>query len=895
MDPKAFERSNDFTLDDFQRRAIGHLHHDRSVLVAAPTGSGKTVVAEYALEKAHAEGKKFFYTTPMKALSNQKFRDFLRAYPQNDVGLLTGDNSINGEAPLVVMTTEVLRNMIYEKSPLLDGLGTAVLDECHYLHDPYRGAVWEEIIILLPSSVKLVALSATVSNAAELGDWMDSLRGDVKVIVSNERPVELKNFYFVGRALVPLFAKNLPRVVLDQLELLKKARAARDGRRRRKRGAGLAPLRTDVIKELERQEMLPAIYFLFSRAACDDSVSMWLTEGSGLVSREDSAGIARFLDEKVTALSPADLDCLDYNGFRSALMAGVSSHHAGALPLFKEAVEELFAGGQLKVVFATETLSLGINMPARTVVIESLSKWTGEKHRPLTPGEYKQLTGRAGRRGIDEVGYAVVLYQDFFSLDQVRSLVKREPSSVVSSFQVSYNMAVNILAEHDLAEAQRLTNLSFAQYAADRRVVTLEAKLESLEEDFERELDASRCAEGGDATVYRRQVRELAGVQRQGASLSKDRRNREIREAFSRLRPGDVFVASHRGSRRTVAVVKKSHGRRAESGILVVDADGRYRRLHERSLVQPPQVVGNVSVEKIKSPTRKVRRSVGAKMESLGKGARVEVAPSQTVEEQSVAREASRVKEELEKNPCRDCQHRERCLEAARRVERIERQMKSSKKERDTGHDLVSKHLNDVVDLLDEFGFMAGEDVEPKGAVLRRIYNECDLLLVEALAQGLLSRLSPAELAALASWFIYESREGESEQSRRSGAGAEYLEGPLGDALEELEIIEVEIKTAEEERGLDLLGSIDTGFGQAAYLWAGGAELEEMLSLFPDRSVGDMVRTMKQVIDLLRQIAEVSEDPALVGNLRNAMGMLDRGIVGYSSLESIIEKRVGSK
>jgi len=277
------------------------------------------------------------------------------------------------------------------------------------------------------------------------------------------------------------------------------------------------------------------------------------------------------------------------------------------------------------------------------------------------------LTGRAGRRGIDEIGHAVVLYQDFFSLDQVRSLVRREPSPVVSSFQVSYNMAVNILAEHDLAEAQRLTNLSFAQYAADRRVVTLEAKLEALEEEFERELDSSRCAEGGDATAYRRLERELGGIQRQGAGLSKERRQREIREAISRLRPGDVFVASHHGSTRTVAVVKKSRERGAESGILAVDADGRYRRLYERSLARPPQVVGNVSVDKITSPARKVRRSVGEKIESLGKGAKVEVTPPLTAEEQAVASEVSRIKKELEQNRCRDCQHRERCLEAARR------------------------------------------------------------------------------------------------------------------------------------------------------------------------------------------------------------------------------------
>jgi ATP-dependent RNA helicase HelY len=367
------------------------------------------------------------------------------------------------------------------------------------------------------------------------------------------------------------------------------------------------------------------------------------------------------------------------------------------------------------------------------------------------------------------------------------------------------------------------------------------------------------------------------------------RRQSEVREAFSRLRPGDVFVARQRGGTRTVAVVKKSQGRRAESGILVVDADGRYRRLHERSLSHPPDVAGSVSVDKITSPTRKVRRSVGAKMESLTKGARVEVAKTMSAEEKAIAREAALAREALEKDPCRDCQHRERCLEAARRVERIERQMGGARKERDSGHDVVSSRLVDVVDLLNEFGFMEGENVTPKGALLRRIYNECDLLLAEALSQGILSGLSPAELAALASWFIYESREGESEQERRAGAGAGYMEGPLGDALEELEIMEVEMKTAEEEMGLDLLGSLDTGFGEAAHLWAGGVELEEMLARFPDSSVGDMVRTMKQIIDLLRQLAEVSEDPVLDRNLRVAMDMLDRGIVGYSSLESIIE------
>jgi ATP-dependent RNA helicase HelY len=865
------------------------------VLVAAPTGSGKTVIAEYALEKARAEGLKVFYTAPIKALSNQKYRDLSAACRPGEVGLLTGDNSINGEAPLVVMTTEVLRNMIYEGSPMLDRLGAVVLDEVHYMQDPVRGGVWEEIVILLPPDVKLVALSATVSNALELGDWMNSLRGGLDVVVSSERPVKLKNFYFAGRALTPLFSKNLMRVINEQLELTKSAAAARQGGRRRGGGPDLRPRRVEVLKELDRRQMLPSIYFLFSRAACDDSVSMWLAKGGDLTGQAQKKEIAAYLDEKVAYLDQADLDCLDYKGFRAALMAGVSAHHAGLLQLFKEAVEELFSRGLVKVVFATETLSLGINMPARTVVIESLSKWDGDRHRPVTPGEYKQLTGRAGRRGIDEVGHAVVLHQRYFSADQVRALVNKEPNPVVSSFEVSYNMAANLLAEHDLAECQRLLNLSFAQYAADRRVVTLEARLETLNRELDGQLTASRCEEA-DATRYQQVEREYSRLSRKLASLRKDRRRREIKEAMVRLQPGDVFLMGRHGEHRVLAVVRKHSGRHDEAGVLVVDASGRYRRMTPSTVKHPPKVVGAVEVSKVTSPTKKVRRSVGEKMESLRRSSSgAEAAGAATPEEGELASAVAMLKEELESNPCHSCQHNQRCFEAARRVEKIGRQVGGAKKERASGQDVVSRRLVEVIEVLNEFGFLEGNALTPRGEMLRRVYNECDMLLVEALEEGLLSRLEPRELVAFASWFIYESRDGGDEDERRRGSGDRlHLQGGLGETLERLDAMLVRMKEAEARHGLDFLGTIDTGFGEESYLWGGGAELEHMLQRFPDRSVGDMVRTMKQMIDLLRQLAEVSPDHVLCGNLRKAMHMVDRSVVGYSSLESIIEHTVDS-
>lgn len=892
MNRQQFEKRCDFPLDPYQAEAIDHLAAGRSVLVAAPTGSGKTVVAEYAIERARASGKKCFYTTPLKALSNQKFRDLARAYSPGEVGLLTGDNSINNDAPLVVMTTEVLRNMIYEESPLLGSLGVVVLDEVHYMHDPTRGAVWEEIVILLPPSVKLVGLSATISNASELAEWMNSLRGDVSVVISEDRPVDLKNYYFAGRALVPLFSKDLHRVIDEQLDIAKKAKASSErGRGRRRPGLGLTPRRTKVIEDLESRDMLPAIYFLFSRAGCADSVARWLEEGRALNGPEAAAEVGAYLDEKVSALEPADLDCLDYLGFRRALTCGVAAHHAGELPLFKEAVEELFARGLIKVVFATETLSLGINMPARTVVIESLSKWNGEKHRPVSPGEYKQLTGRAGRRGIDEVGHAVVLYQGYFSPDHVRSLVTREPSPVVSSFQVTYNMAANILAVHDLAEAQRLINLSFAQYVADRRVVSMEARLEALKRDLEMEEEASRCAQGGEASGYRRVERDFAGVSSRLASLAKERRCRETGAVIASMRPGDVFVTGHRQSRRIAAVVRKARGGPAGPGLLVVDSMGRYRRISERTLSRPPRVVGAVDIEKVTSPTRKVRRSVGAQMESLGREKGDQPRAARSEEEQALSAEAAVLKESLSGHPCHRCQHRERCLESARRAEKTERTIASARKERDAGFDVVSKRLVDVVATLNRFGFLSGETLTAKGEILRRVYNECDLLLVEALYRGVASALEPGELAAMASWFLYESRDGDAVKERRAEDGPAFMRGRLSGALEALEEIEREVKSAEAESGLDLLGSIDTGFGEAAFMWAGGVELERMLERFPERSVGDMVRIMKQIIDLLRQMADVSPDPALARNLRRAMDAIDRGVVGYSSIESIIEHK----
>ncbi|MHB1973961.1 MAG: DEAD/DEAH box helicase [Acidimicrobiales bacterium] len=475
---ETFLASRPYPLDAFQAEALDLLDAGRSVLVAAPTGSGKTLVAEYAIERALAGGGRAFYTTPLKALSNQKYADLVRTYGEGRVGLLTGDASLNGGADVVVMTTEVLRNMIYAGPEHLASLRCVVLDEVHYLEDRYRGAVWEEIILSAPPSVVLVCLSATVSNAEELAGWIHGVRGATGAVIEERRPIELRHVYVVGDRsserlhLLPTFVGGRPNreaAALDE----RSHRAARDhgpSRRAPPRGGRqrlFRPRRVDVVDRLDEEDLLPAIFFVFSRHGCDEAARQCVVGGVRLTGPEDRARIRAIVERHVAQLSDADLSVLGYTRFLGGLEAGIAAHHAGMVPPFREAVEELFSEALVKVVFATETLALGINMPARTVVIESLSKFSGNGHADLTPGEYTQLTGRAGRRGIDDVGYAAALWSPFHTFDEVASLASARSRALRSSFRPTYNMSVNLVRRYTRDEAYRLVRSSFAQYLSE--------------------------------------------------------------------------------------------------------------------------------------------------------------------------------------------------------------------------------------------------------------------------------------------------------------------------------------------------------------------------------------------------------------------------------------------
>ncbi|MFM7859857.1 MAG: DEAD/DEAH box helicase, partial [Candidatus Nanopelagicaceae bacterium] len=408
----AFFESFDFELDEFQIAGCYAIEDGNGVLVAAPTGAGKTIVGEFAAYLALTKWKKCFYTTPIKALSNQKYQEFAARFGEANVGLLTGDNNINADAEILVMTTEVLRNMLYTNSSSLINLGFVVMDEVHYLADKFRGAVWEEVLIHLMESVQVISLSATVSNAEEFGEWLQEVRGETKVIVTEDRPVPLYQHVLIGNRLIDLFNEDgsvNQALFRSEKEALRRIRTpARRSTRDSRVDDQNRLTRAEVIEKLDSYQMLPVITFIFSRQGCDSAVKQCLAANLRLTSTEERAEINNIAKRYTESLSSEDLELLGYGQWLSALERGISAHHAGLLPLFKSCVEELFQRGLLKAIFATETLALGINMPARTVFLEKLSKWNGENHVPITPGEYTQLTGRAGRRGIDIEGNAVI-------------------------------------------------------------------------------------------------------------------------------------------------------------------------------------------------------------------------------------------------------------------------------------------------------------------------------------------------------------------------------------------------------------------------------------------------------------------------------------------------------
>ncbi len=802
-----FAAAQRFDLDPFQIAGCQALEDGRSVLVAAPTGAGKTIVGEFAIHLAMlTPGEKAFYTTPMKALSNQKFRELQEVYGESEVGLLTGDTNINAGARVVVMTTEVLRNMLYADSSALRGLRYVVMDEVHYLADRFRGAVWEEVIIHLPADVRLVSLSATVSNAEEFGDWLDTVRGDTEVIVSETRPVPLEQHVLVRGDLLPLFDdragiataqvnQELMRIRGGSGARYENNRRAQDfrsgggygagqqrpakGGRRPVRSANVQRIerldRPEVVQLLERANLLPAIFFIFSRAGCDGAVQQVRRSGLRLTSREERDEIRRVIDERTRTLNEDDLQVLGYWEWRDNLERGVAAHHAGLLPAFKEVVEELFRRKLVKVVFATETLALGINMPARTVVLEKLEKFNGEARVAITSGEYTQLTGRAGRRGIDVEGHAVIQWTEALDPQAVAALASRRTYPLNSSFRPTYNMAVNLIDRFGRERAREILESSFAQFQADRAVVGLAREVKDAEESLAGYVAAMTC-DRGDFVEYAQVRSDLSDL---------EKLNRADRTAPARIR------------------------------------DQRQ--------------------QEIQALRRKMQR-----------------------------------------HPCHTCPDREAHARWGERYAKLRRRVDKVRQQIQTRTGTVARVFDRVVDVLVALDYVrvaadGAATLTPAGATMKRIYGERDLLIAEALRQGLWTSLDAPGLAALACCLVYEPRRDE------AGPGEHGLpRGPFRQALSVTQELWARLDDLEQDHRLPGSDPVATGLATAMHSWARGASLDRVLDE-ADLAAGDFVRWAKQTIDLLDQLSLVAEPP-VAATARAALESVRRGIVVYGSL-----------
>lgn len=754
----AFANSFPFALDDFQIAGCQALEDGKGVLVAAPTGAGKTIVGEFAVELAITSNTKCFYTTPIKALSNQKYSELVQRYGESKVGLLTGDTSINSEAQIVVMTTEILRNMIYANSTTIEKLRFVVMDEVHYLADKFRGAVWEEILIHLSESVQVVSLSATVSNAEEFGEWLQTVRGDTEIIVSEVRPVPLYQHVLFGNRLIDLFddaMKLNPELTKLERDTYRQVR----GNWRDKPKGPKALSRPDVIEKLDREGLLPAITFIFSRKACDAAVKQCLQAGIKLTNEKERERIREIVARNIGNLAQDDLVVLGYYEWLEALERGIAAHHAGLLPAFKTTVEDLFQEGLVKAIFATETLALGINMPARTVVLEKLSKWNGEAHVAISAGEYTQLTGRAGRRGIDIEGNAVILWNNDLDSNSVGGLASTRTYPLKSSFKPSYNMSVNLISQLGSEKARSSLESSLAQFQADKAVVGLAKQIRKSEKIRDDLFKESTCHLGDfiDYSQMRADIKKLEVVSK------RDRRRR-------------------------------------------LDAE----------------------------------------------------------------EEISSIRKRLKQHPSHSCPDRESHARFSERAHRIQREIDGLSERINTRTNVIAKRFDRIKLILDHLGYIQGGEITQSGKLLAKIYGETDLLIAESIREGIFSELSSVDLVSVISAFVYESRSEENSKIPR---------GEIAEALAKIGKIYGRVFTLENDHNLEPMRAPDFGFCWPAKSWASGQSLTSVLK-DSDLTVGDFVRNMKQIVDLLRQLR--SAVPDIQPIIEDALKRIDRGVIIYA-------------
>jgi len=853
---ESFKARYPFPLDDFQQRAIDAIAGGSSVIVSAPTGAGKTLVAEFAIHRVLRRGRRVAYTTPLKALSNQKYADFSRQFGADYVGILTGDVKVNARAPVLVMTTEILRNMFYTGG--LEGLETVVLDECHYMGDEGRGTVWEEIIVNCPRTVALVALSATVKNIGEIADWISLVHRPIAAITHPDRPVPLS--YLVADLSGEIHGWDAVRKGRVRLLGEEREGAAMDRGRWYTRRV-VDP--TVMLDELEARGWLPAIYFIFSRAGCERAMETVLAEGKPLLARDQQRQVEESIRDAIRDSATIAESPLNQTIFQ-ALGMGMGLHHAGILPSVKRLTELLFERGLCKVVFATETMSLGIHMPAKSVVLQSLTKRTDRGFRSLTHNELTQMAGRAGRRGIDPEGKCVMALDVRDGLDDMRRVVDGPPEPIVSQFKLGYGSVALLLSTgRDQAAIRRTVESSFGQYQNLKKIRGLEVEVESLQTAVE-DARAFRAPCGDFSRIGRYRVLRADVEAARMARGRGGRRGRSVAEA----EPGRLALV-RRKSGASLGVVMGADRRRHRTLLTVLLPHGGTVQMKEGNIKRvfwqtPPLLV----------PRDWERRTRGL-TEQMGA-----VSVADLVErERAQGPEAA-----LAAIECHRCPwgFQGRCEHEWRGLEGLERRLAQKTAALDGCRNAYWQEFLHVVEVLEHFGAVLDGKLLAKGQLIAGLRHDNELLVALMIDQGILDDTTLAETATMCSCLIEESRSGDGAVAR-----AFLKKRPkLRRKLQELGAVAEAVEEAQRQRHLVMSVAVSTGFMPSVFRWASG---EDDWGAIVEESFGghegDLIRAMRRLIDVLRQLAESAEVPsgqaALLGR---AARVIDRGIVLESAL-----------
>ncbi len=873
-----------FPLDDFQLQAIESLKNGYSVVVSAPTGSGKTLIGEYAIYRAMSHGQKVLYTTPLKALSNQKLRDFRSQFGIENVGLMTGDLSINRDASIIVMTTEIFRNMLYaavdEKDDLLIDVETVVLDECHYMNDSQRGTVWEESIIHCPSSVQLVALSATVANAGQLTDWIQNVHGPTELISSDFRPVPLHFNFCSAKGIHPLL--NDSKTALHPN--CKVWRAPKRGRRKGRVPKSIqpeAPSINFVVQKMAERDMLPAIYFIFSRRGCDKAVKDLMKE-SNLLSLAEKVRIESLLNSFIKEHPEGVRQGVHLD----ALKRGVASHHAGVLPAWKELVEELFQEGLVKVVFATETLAAGINMPARSTVISMLSKRTENGHRPLMGSEFLQMAGRAGRRGLDVQGYVLTVQNRFEGVREAGQLATCSANPLISQFTPSYGMVLNLLQRYDLEKSKVLVQRSFGRYLAGLDLFEEEEVLVQLKQELSKFKSIAGDVPWTEFEIFEKnksrlkeEKRLLKVLQKQSAEILA----KELNSALRSTRVGSLIslqTPALKGKVLPSIIVEKIETSSLNLLFLCLTSSNIWVLINSQSVVGLHVDCECLDVESLKPPSLKrigeicygdaVSENLSVELEHIAKSHDMATPQYDLASEVlSQAKLVHSLEEELVRLPAYQWGDRKKLKKHRKRMEDLEIEIKDRQQMIYYRSNRHWETFLELLEILQYFGCLDDLSITDVGQTVAVLRGDNELWIGLVLMSGHLDELKPPSLAAVIQAISTEC-------NRRDlwtnfPASSESLE-----ALKNLSSIRRQLMLSQKKMNLDIPIWFDAEVMGLVEKWANGGTWQDLIAK-TSLDEGDVVRLMRRTIDLLAQIPHcVAISQKLKRNASLALKLLNR-------------------